>query len=761
MKISARLFLASTALSLGLTASAAYAQQAEPLDNGMADEIIVTAQKREQNLQDVPMTVNVVTGKAIEDLKIFDIREINTLAPGLSLQNTNGSEATISLRGVPYNPNTGAPDAVDIYLNEASFQSDSAFQALYDVGQIEVLRGPQGSLRGRTSPAGAITITTRQPNFDKIEGYVQGSLSDDGLYNLQGGVGGPIVQDKVAVRIAGLLDRNRLDQVRNITTGERNRRWVDSIRGTVAVKPTERLTVTAMYQYIDAKNRVSRQVIGEGSAVSGHGPLSADDRAAVVEVAPIYRKKSHVGILTADLDLDSVALHYIGSIQSNPAYNVVDQDPADAVPGYSAAQIVNSSQKLMTQELRLQSVGENFWNWMVGAYYERVRTKTFVTQTNDSFAPGLTTPVFSIGVGIDVPASANKIAFFMLHRFNLTDKLTLEGGLRYNRLKSRRQSTLNLDIPGLPLPPIDTIAPENEVVKENPFTGNASLTYEISPQATVYASYGRSFRPGNPAVGLTAALGQDLLVSNSETSDQVEIGFKGRTADDTLRLTVAAFYQKFKGFLSNTAGVYYRDPITGLVEDSFGFNFNGDAKVKGIEVQADLRPSRNFTLSINAAYARGRYDNALTPCNDFNQDGQPDAVGTPVVTPGQDVSRCVINGRIGEDPDFSLTLLPSFRHPIGSLEGFINGSFNFRPAFTSQTVAGYRYPSQEMLNLFAGLRDPRTGWELTLWAKNVFNLTRITSFSDSNALQGPFDSGYRISAVTAPREFGVTAKLDF
>ena len=119
MKISARLFLASTALSLGLTASAAYAQQAEPLDSGMADEIIVTAQKREQNLQDVPMTVNVVTGKAIEDLKIFDIREINTLAPGLSLQNTNGSEATISLRGVPYNPNTGAPDAVDIYLNEA------------------------------------------------------------------------------------------------------------------------------------------------------------------------------------------------------------------------------------------------------------------------------------------------------------------------------------------------------------------------------------------------------------------------------------------------------------------------------------------------------------------------------------------------------------------------------------------------------------------------------------------------------------------
>lgn len=726
------------------------------------EEVIVTAQKRSQNLQDVPMTVNVVSGEQIEALRLFDIRELSTVTPGLTLENVNGSEATIALRGVPFNPNTGAPDAVDIYLNEASFQADAAFLALYDVAQIEVLRGPQGSLRGRTSPAGAITIATRKPDFDEADGYAQLSASDGELINVQGGVGLPIIADKFAVRVAGLLDDDgELDQVYNVNTGQHNRRRVESGRITFAIRPLENLDITAMYQHITAETRLARQVIGEGSALTGNGRLTAEDRIAVAEVSPIYRKESDVGVVHADLELNGMAVNYIGSWQSNPAHNRTDGDGADAVPGYSNINRIDSEQKLVTQELRLQSTQEGFWNWMFGAYYERVRTHTTVQQSNDSFVFPNPTPVFSIGVGVDIPASADKLAFFTANEFALTDRVSLEAGLRYNRLKTSRQSTLAITIPGIPIPPFPTIAPENTRVRENPFTGNAALSYEFNPDVTGYISYGRSFRPGNPAVGLTASLSQELLVSGSETSSQIETGMKTVLADGRVRLNVAAFYQKFDGFISNSDAVYYRDPGTGDVEDTFAFNFNGDATIRGAEVQLETSPAEQFTLGVNAAYAKGRFDDALVPCNDFNQDGVPDAVGTPTVTPGQDVSRCRSNGRIAENPDFSLSVLTSFTQPIGSLSAFVNASFSWRPEFTSQTIAGYRYDSQELLNLIAGVRTADERWEVSLWAKNLFDQTRITRFSDSNALQGDFDSGYRLAATTLPRELGLTVKFNY
>jgi iron complex outermembrane receptor protein len=223
--------LSATASSFALI-SAAQAQQTSPTgeDANVLTEIVVTAQRRAESLQDVPMSVDVATGEQIERLNIFDAKDVQQLSPGLQLQNNDGRSNTATLRGISFNPDQGTSPAVDLYLNEAPVDAQTAFTAIYDIEQIEVLRGPQGALRGRTSPAGAITFRTRRANLDEFEGYVQGTYSDAAAWNVQGGVSIPIVPGKFAMRVAALTDGNRGNQVYNIPQGEYSRSRTESAR---------------------------------------------------------------------------------------------------------------------------------------------------------------------------------------------------------------------------------------------------------------------------------------------------------------------------------------------------------------------------------------------------------------------------------------------------------------------------------------------------------------------------------------------------
>jgi iron complex outermembrane receptor protein len=176
------------------------------------------------------------------------------------------------------------------------------------------------------------------------------------------------------------------------------------------------------------------------------------------------------------------------------------------------------------------------------------------------------------------------------------------------------------------------------------------------------------------------------------------------------------------------------------------------------------RPIENWDFSVSASYVKARYDNALSPCNDFNGDGVPDATGTPVISGGGNVSYCPRNDRIAEVPDFNLTANTEIRFPVGDLVPFVRALFTYRPSFYSNNVA-FDYDSRELLNLYLGLRDSEDRWEVNVFAKNVFDQQVITNISLGNLTQTtsstPFDSGYRGINMTLPREYGITAKYNF
>lgn len=219
----------------------AHAQAAEA--DGASDEnqIVVTATRDTRDLKDVAMSVDVTTGEELQKLNLFDAKDIARLSPGLELTNTTGRNNTTTLRGVTFDPDQGTGPAVQVYFNEAPADAQYVYTALYDIGQIEVLRGPQGTLRGLSSPAGAVTISSRRPSFNRAEGYGQATVTSRHGYNLQAGFGLPL-SDTLAVRVAGLIDGNRLNNVKNVIRNERSRSRTESARVTLGWKPTADFT---------------------------------------------------------------------------------------------------------------------------------------------------------------------------------------------------------------------------------------------------------------------------------------------------------------------------------------------------------------------------------------------------------------------------------------------------------------------------------------------------------------------------------------
>jgi iron complex outermembrane recepter protein len=788
--------LSATASSFALI-SAAQAQQTSPTgeDANVLTEIVVTAQRRAESLQDVPMSVDVATGEQIERLNIFDAKDVQQLSPGLQLQNNDGRSNTATLRGISFNPDQGTSPAVDLYLNEAPVDAQTAFTAIYDIEQIEVLRGPQGALRGRTSPAGAITFRTRRANLDEFEGYVQGTYSDAAAWNVQGGVSIPIVPGKFAMRVAALTDGNRGNQVYNIPQGEYSRSRTESARVSFQFEPSDALTANLTYQYLNAKNRLFPQVFGPGavptSPLFGPGPasgppLTVEDYASVQEGPAQFDNESQFLNFNVDWDLGPATLTLLASHQDTLLIQARDQDPNNSIPGYFAAQRNRIPYNVDIAEVRLASNNDGFWNWSLSTFASKQTGMTQVRQdasqffTNAPYSFGL---YFPISAAIDIPVDSKTLAFAASSSFQFTDQLRFEAGIRYTKIENVQAGTVTSTSPGVPGLGIPAFTVTQELIparlartEEDPITGGATLTYEYDPDTTAYLAYGRSFRAGTAGVATPLFISDSLIKTDSETSDAFELGLKKNLFDRRLSVNFAAFYQKFDGYISRVGGVFYDNgprvngvavggPPDGIVDGSFDFNWNGDATVKGIELTVAGRPIENWDFSVAASYVKARYDNAQSPCNDFNGDGVPDVSGTPVITGGGNVSYCPRTDRISEIPDFNMTANTEIRFPVGDLVPFVRALFTYRPSLNS-TLAQYKYDSRELLNLYVGVKDSEERWEVNVFAKNVFDQQVITNIGGvgqtSTSTPGVvYNSGYRGINTTQPREFGVTAKYNF
>lgn len=769
-----RALLLSTAIMALAAPALAHAQTGDEqaIDTAGENEIVVNATRQSQTLQDTPMAVDVVTGEDVAKLNIFDAKEVQSLAPGLQLTNNDGRSNVATLRGVTFEPDSGSAPAVEIFLNEIPADAQTVFTAIYDIGQIEVLRGPQGLFRGRTSPAGAILLGAQKANVNDFTGYAQASASDRHAVNVQGAANLAIIPGKLGFRAAMLYDQNRVSNVK-LLDGTHSSSKTMSARASLAYEDGP-FKADLMYQYLNSDTRPYVAVFGPGNQPalgdpSLSGPaLTLGDRTSVTEGAYRFQNRTHFVTLNASYDLGAAQIVYNGGYQNSLLRQSQDQDVGNAVPNYVRPLTLATSYAIWNNELRLESTPGSRLTWSIAGNYTHQKNKVPLTQANDYLFGTPDSPIpasvfyYPVFVTDQIDILSKTYGLAGTVGYELVDGLKLTAGLRHTWYDVERDEVGNAVSPDGTLP-LDN----SSVQHKRAFTGGANLSWEATPDLTLYTSYGHSFRPGVTAVGVTVPLASDLTRTKDETSDGGEIGFKANLLDHKVSLNVAAFYQKFKNYISYRPAIATDSNMDGAADSATApLPFTGDAMSKGVEMQLSARPTENIDLGINASYADSHYDNATIICNDYNGDGIPDATGDPAVQPGKQVSTCLSNDRLAQIPKFNMNASAEVRMPLGSVTPFLRTLVNYRPGFTSQ-LDNYHYRAYTKVDLFAGVRDEDGRWELTVYAKNLLNQTRALSVSagnfqqstvtlDFSAAGAAFDSGYRTAVITPPREIGVT-----
>ena len=370
------------------------------------EEIVVTAQKREQSLRDVAVSITAVGGERIRELDILNFEDLERVTSGLQLIRLDPRNVAISNRGVYFDPESGTEPSVDIYLNGVRQRSDNIFGALYDVGQVEILRGPQGSLQGATSPAGAIIINTAKPNLDETDGYLQTSINDIG-YNVQGAVSVPLASGKAAMRLAFYDDGNDQSEIINRKTGRLQDVETSSARLSVELGLRDDLVASFSYQHLDQTLYGTPQIEGSRAslaitsdktmavpcAVFAPPPhltqrcpqtIAEDDNTAFANSDTSSNRRADIYTLNVEWDLGNGAnLTYVLGYTDSTKSARTEYDLSSNLPlqlhlatgsgvitdtDYQTHQATKTVVDAWSHELRYASQGRSFWNYLFGLY---------------------------------------------------------------------------------------------------------------------------------------------------------------------------------------------------------------------------------------------------------------------------------------------------------------------------------------------------------------------------------------------------------
>lgn len=755
------------------------------------EEVIVTAQKRAESVQDIPSTVNVMTRESLDRFTVLQFDEISSITPGVDLQRVDARRQTISIRGVTADPDNVATQPISTYWNGVAVAQPVAFNALYDIERVEILRGAQGTLQGRTDPSGAILINTRKPNLSAYDGYAQQTFSDNSGSNTQFAASLPLIPDVLGVRIAGLYDDNEGQQYKNITTGQEEGQTSRSARLTLSWLPTDNLDVTLFYNYMDNDAQIVAAIEGDPgdypvglagtSSPAVTDPnypsrLDAEDRKAIHQAEVDYSLRDDLLSLQINWELGAGVLSYVGGYSDTSADNLRDLDISNALPVASPMRTTTDSTNEI-HELRFASnegAFNGFWDYQVGLYYEDSDSQTdnAVDASGNFMLYGL--PQDTYMVFLDIPIERTTKAVFTHNTFNLSDTLSLVAGLRYQDIStfSRADATTINAYPFGPTSGTECLIPDGSdcspsavdltTVDEEAVTGSLRLSWFMAPDTMLYGSYDRSYRPPGATITPTLISAENLLF-DSETSDSLELGFKSTFADGRVRLNGALFWQHFDDYLARATDVnatFYDS--NGTVESSTrvqgGITYNADATTTGAELEFQSLLSDRWSLNGGASFTDATFDSGEQgPCNR--------ELTAAEMAAQVEIADCDVGGnRISTQPRWSANLNTEYFLPMGASEWYLRALYNFSSERVDELVEGDDIPSYGVTSLWAGLRDNSGRWDVNLWVKNLFDEQQKAVPANREFVSvGPISatSNWRRATMIQPRLIGLTLRYSF
>lgn len=603
--------LATTALGLSLIAPTVHAQSSGT--ELQLEEITVTAQRREQSLQDVPVSVSAFTSTAIERNNFQGVDDYLSRTPNVSFISSGGRDRkSISIRGITNFLSVDQdvrPSTVAFYLDDFSVGGGSVNPPMMDIERIEVLRGPQGTYFGRNAVGGAINVTTKKPDNDLFAQAKIGYSSFD-TKDVEAIVNVPIVQDVLAIR--GNMKWTKTDgNIKNINPigGGNDSEYING-RTAVRYTPTDRLTVDVNVSVTDEvsgmREGVPSGVFSEFAGNTLFGYLNGQPDPDGVGFYPENRNRvnfnrpqevgTHFWYTTGKVayDFDEMTLTSITGYMDSKGFLAGDIDGGSVDAWYETKDLYRTS---LSQELRLQSTNSSDLEWVIGGLAARdkgnVEQYTYAGSEN----------AFGLPEGFTVTETqtngkTTSFALFGEATYHLTDRLSFTGGLRWTHEKVE---SVQVNVSGGIIS--DSV---DESASFSDFSPKFSIGYSIDDNTTAYATVSKAFKSGG--VQTNQLLPEKTY--DPETLWNFEAGLKSELLDRRLRMNLAAFYMKWSDLQTE-----FQD---GIINDNGDIAFvtgieNADsARSYGVEAEFTGLVTENLTVGASVGYLNAKYQNFVS-----------------------------------------------------------------------------------------------------------------------------------------------------
>ncbi|WP_313326345.1 TonB-dependent receptor [Sphingobium yanoikuyae] len=814
------LLLASVASASFVTPAAFAAEAAQPAaaDDQQAssprgDVIVVTARRRQETAQEVPLAISVVKGDSIEATGNFNIVKLQQLAPTLQVYTTNPRNTSVNIRGlgVPFGlTSDGFEQGVGIYVDDVynSRVAAATFDFL-DVNQVEVLRGPQGTLYGKNTTAGAINITTNQPTFD-FEGRAELTVGNLNYKQAKAAVSGPLT-DTIAARIA-VAATSRRGTLYNVTS----QRWINEqdnlgIRGQLLFQPTEDFSLTLSGDY----SKQDPECCGTTFVRDGktQRPLNRQYDALAAAQGYVVPSRNPYDRLT-DLDSNLNAGNKIGGVSAKikwdvgpgtltsvTAWRFWDWKPEND-RDFTGLSIVSKSQNPSQQDQYSQEFRYNYESkdidFVVGlfGFKQRIDTQGTEQQGEDaaqwSLAPSTdpTNPANIPATLAGLTASntqwlkADSAALFGQLSWKVTDALTIQPGVRlnydkksgfYQRVVTNAQgqaiSCTTVAEPGTikgTTQQCGVYQPQVSSPSDSAwnFTYDFNVNYKIAPDVLAYATYAKSFKTlgiNQNGLPLNAdnTVNYDASTVKPESVNHYEIGLKTQFLDRRATFNLTAFRTDIKNFQATVNGGQF-GTVRGYLANA------GKVRSQGIEADFKIVASDRFTAYANGAFTDAKYKKFVdAPCppelsgGTYQPSGATPDYSQPGVPGALSPRQCDISGQnlpgvskwafsYGAEYNIPVTLLAKDGQLYLGVDGNYRSHWNSNASPSIYTeVKGYA-----LTNVRAGFRGE--GFDVFGWVRNAFDVNYI-----ENLQVAPGNTGLIAGQVGDPQTWGGTIKFSF
>lgn len=787
----------SLASALALTAYGA-GVLAQPL---MLEEVMVTAQKRTENLQDVPISIIAMSGETIDDLGITDLEELTQYIPNVTINNGAGSP-NLFIRGVGSGTNAGFEQSVGMFTDGvyAGRGPLAAVPTTMDLERVEILKGPQGILFGKNTVAGAISITTAKPT-DEFEGMVEALYApDDGEQQYNVVVSGPLTDD-LSGRLAA-----RYDSIdgwwENVTTEaegpDNNNQYV---RGSLRWEPADTLEINAKYEYGDFDRR-SRPTVVYQSDFEGQEndvgtvpfPVVSDRDKGAGDVDGRNKTDTDVFAVTVDWELEFATFT---SISAYSAYNEEGPGNQDIAAVAALSRYGWEDYEQYSQEIRFVSPGDEAIDWITGAYYQY--NELDISQRIDALDFAQSGPLSVAGAlyGAEpgVPSTfdqdSESWSVFGQGTWNYTNTVRFTLGVRYSdETKDLDKETFSN---GLQIRVGDNLFFANPLngqliadVRQHSFTGlsreedqwtfSGIVQWDASDDAMLYASVSTGFKAGgydqaysgagyeirlaNPVTGeLTgeSVPGSDpsVLEYEDETVTAYEVGAKMRLLEGAAELNIAVFRTEFDNLQTSS-----------LIGDVFRVGNAGEAVSQGVEIDGRWQATERLSFGAAVAYLDAYYDDFTGATCTIPQSSDPDNNPGCLRDDGSNISAGETGGQDLKDetllfaPDWSYTLNAKYVIPLSANLILVNGiDINYEDEFYSalDLDPNTKHDALTTFNARIALANVDRTWTVALIGKNLTDeksniWNNDVPITDSNSYFG---------LPNRPRSIAVQARYSF